>query len=596
MKKIIMILLVLLLPLLSKAKERELDQAMKIAEDFLEKSITRSSDIELRMVWSGSVAETKSSGNNPAFYVFDNVSGPGYVMVSGDDKVIPVLGYSYENNFDADNMPPNLVSWMLELERQIRFVASSSLYSTRTSDSNNIGNVVVKYETAKWDQDAPYNNECPKDGDVRSVAGCLSTAMAIIMRYHKWPDAGQGTIPSYVTSTKGITVPPRSLGTSYDWENMPLVYDNNSTNAQNKAVATLMADCGAAVMMDYTAESSGAVLSYAAQALIKYMKYDKSIVQYSRGGFSDTEWYEKLQNEIKTNGPMLYSGYSADAGHAFVLDGYTDQNYYSLNWGWGGECDGYYVLDALNPDGQGIGGNVAGFNLNQEALFNVAKHHGGTYQDVLSLTFYQNEYGETLGGLDIHDVEPRKGVPFTLTAGLVCNTSFISYIGRVAVVVADASNNIKEELAVQEFSGLNPGYGYVLEDEYTYTINLDIGDQLILVYWNRATNKWEKVRGNPDNGIIDSIPLTDKLRIDESTSFSFNTLTREVSIITKGDVQIVITGPSGEEVGTFLSVLNEPVLLDTSSLAAGKYKVVLTKNDECVELYFVVGQKEVSHE
>lgn len=596
MKRYYILMLLFLLPALCFAEPRGQEQALKIAEEFLGKVQTRASGLELEMVWNGSESRTRSE--SPAFFVFDNVSGPGYVIVSGDDKVIPVLGYSFENDFDTDNMPPHLVSWMDEIENQIRFVSSSSLYKPRSSvESAYMGNVQVKYETAKWNQGAPYNNDCPLDNGSRSVTGCLCTAMAILMKYHEWPDAGQGTIPSYVTSTRKITVPARTLGEPYDWDNMPLIYGSNNSSAQKAAVARLMADCGAAVMMDYTSGSSGAPLIKAASALIEYMKYDKSLVRYSRGYFSDTVWHEMVQEEIRTHGPMLYCGYSQDSGHAFILDGYTDNNYYSLNWGWGGAYDGYFVLDALNPDGQGIGGNASGYNLNQETLFNVSKDRGGAYQDLLTLELYYSDNGTIRGGIEIVGGEQlEKDVPFAMNAGLVTNSAICDYSGKFAVVIADSKNNVKEIIKEYNVSRIEPQSGYVLNSEYTFTCDVAAGDQLILVYWDRISGKWEKIRGNRDNGIIDSIPVVDGLMIDEETSLSFNTVTREISIYTMSNVMVEVVGPEGEEVGSYLTASGEPILLDTSSMAAGRYKITFRREGDYKELYFVIGSKEESHE
>ena len=271
MKRFVLLFLAFMLPLLTMAEGRSRESALEIAENFFGKAMTKSAAPKLDMVWDGSDIMTKSAGSFPAFYVFDNVSGPGFVIVSGDDRVKAVLGYSFESEFDVDDMPPHFISWMQEIENQVRYVRSSSTYSTSASGSDNPGNPVVLYETALWSQGAPYNDLCPYDGAERSVTGCVATAMAIVMKYHEWPDAGVGTIPAYVTDTQKIEVSAIDLGYEYDWDNMLMSYDAGSFAIQNRAVARLMADCGAALQMDYSVSASGALSVFIPRVLSTYM-------------------------------------------------------------------------------------------------------------------------------------------------------------------------------------------------------------------------------------------------------------------------------------------------------------------------------------
>jgi hypothetical protein len=591
MKKYILLFLAFMLPLLSKAEVRSREGALEIAENFFGKAMTKSAAYKLDMIWDGSDIMTKSAGSAPAFYVFDNVSGPGFVVVSGDDRVKAVLGYSFENEFEVDDMPPHFIEWMQEIENQIRYVRSSSTYSTRTSGSDDPGNPVVLYETALWNQSAPYNDYCPYDGAERSVTGCVATAMAIVMKYHEWPDAGVGTIPAYVTDTQKIEVDAIELGYKYDWDNMLMSYNAGSSAAQNRAVARLMADCGAALQMNYSASASGAPSEYIPIVLSTYMKYDKSAVLRYRGLYSYAEWHEIIQTEIKTNGPVLYAGHSDEGGHAFVLDGYTDNQYYHLNWGWGGHFNGYFLLDALNPDGEGIGGSEGGYNFYQSAVFNVAKDHGGRPEECLTLLSYDG-----VNGLESDSEVFEKGVPFYVKTGLMYNASSYDYTGKIGLAVADENNQVKEELLVMEVNDLPSGYGYKFDTDLTYTIDLRVGDRLIAVFWDNETSKWKKIRGNVDYGVVDFIPLTDQYDLGESTSFSFNTKTREIILMTKGDVDFVVIGPSGEQVASVVTVQNEPVVVPTADLPAGRYKMILTKNEEYAEYYVVLGTKEDSHE
>ena len=591
MKRFILPFLAFILPLLSMAEVRSRESAREIAENFFGKAMTKSATPKLDMVWDGSDIMTRAADQAPAFYVFDNVSGPGFVIVSGDDKVNAVLGYSFESELDVNDMPPHFIAWMKEIENQIRYVSSSSEYSSRAAASQDPGTPVIIRETALWNQDSPYNDLCPYDGTSRSVTGCVATAMAIVMKYHEWPDAGVGTIPAYVTDTKKIEVDAIELGYKYDWDNMLMSYAKGGNTAQREAVARLMADCGAALLMNYSSTASGAPSEYIPMALSTYMKYDKSAVLRYRGSYSYDEWHEMIQAEIRDVSPVIYSGFSDDSGHAFVLDGYTENQYYHLNWGWGGYYNGYFLLDALNPEGQGIGGSDGGYEFYHSAIFNVAKDHGGIPVECLTLVSYNG-----VNGLESDNDVFEKGVPFYVKTGLMYNSASYSYTGKIGLVVADENNQVKEELWTGDVHDLPPGYGYQFDMDLIYTIDLRVGDRLIAAYWDNSVGKWEKIRGNADYGVVDFIPLTDQYKLGEATSFSFNTKTREIVLKTKGEVEFVVTGPSGAQVVSVITVQNEPVVIPTADLPAGRYRMTLVKNDEFAEFYVVLGTKEDSHE
>ena len=298
-----------------------------------------------------------------------------------------------------------------------------------------------------------------------------------------------------------------------------------------------------------------------------------------------------IQTEIRTNGPVLYVGCSDEVGHAFVLDGYTDNQYYHLNWGWGRYYNGYFLLDALNPDGEGIGGSEGGYNFYQSAVFNVAKDHGGRPEECFGLVSFDG-----VNGLESDSESFEKGVPFYVKTGLMHNSASSYYTGKIGLAVADENNQVKEELWILNVEDLPPGHGYRNDTYLTYTIDLKVGDRLIAVFWDNETGKWKKIRGNADYGVVDFIPLTDQFDLGESTSFSFNTKTREIVLITKADVEFVVIGPSGEQVSSVVTVQNEPVVVPTADLPAGRYKMTLAKNEEYAEFYVVLGTKEDGHE
>lgn len=567
------------------SEEISLDKARQIAESFFDsRPLTRSvSSVDLKMVWDGSAPNVKSGSEAPPFYVFDNASGPGFVIVAGDDAAKQILGYSFENEFVSENMPSNIKGWMDGIAKSV-YMARENPAAYKTLPAST-GDVVLKLETAKWNQDAPYNNLCPLDGTKRSVTGCVATAVAICMRYHEWPDAGTGTIPAYVTSTKKISVPSITLGYEYDWDNMPLKYSRfGNTEAEKQAVARLMADCGAMLEMDYTADASGAWTEQIPVKMHQYMKYDLSAGSYSRGVYSDEEWHLMLQKELNENGPVIYSGSTEDVGHAFILDGYTTENYYSLNWGWGGSCDGYFTLDALNPVNQGIGGSEGAFSRYQSAILNVKKEQGGRPEVRAVYAVYNNVYGLEA---DRESFEP--GVPFKIATGLMVNASSMDYTGYIGFAVADRNMEVKELIGRFEVQNLPPNYGYYFRElELKFSEELNVGDQLIGVIWDEANSRWQQILGDKTQGIVDAIPLCAAFTIEESTSFEYSSMTKCIRIKVMAGVDVKVMDSSGSPVDVVSRQSEEEYLIDTSSMKSGRYCLALSNERDFKEMYFVI--------
>ena len=368
------------------------EQAHALATDFFKTNVqTRSTAAspQLQLVWDGEDANTRSAGNLPAFYVFNSTDQKGFVIIAGDDVVMPVLGYSFTNSFVVDGMPSNLKSWMNGLKEQINEARETGLNTSdvvyeawRGVSDMTTGDVVKQYQTAEWDQESPYNTLCPKIEGTQTVTGCVATAISILMRYHQCPNAGTGTLPAYsyealVSGAKiHQNVSGRTLGHTYAWNDMPLQYDRNSSEISKNEVATLMYDCGVMAQSQFniaSAGGTGASTLTAVHGLAEYMNYNKSMLCLRREWYSDAEWIQMLENEIMTVGPVLYGGATlSNEGHQFILDGYTTEDYFRVNWGWSGYSNGYFLISALNPNNQGAGGSTGGgFVANQDALFGL---------------------------------------------------------------------------------------------------------------------------------------------------------------------------------------------------------------------------------
>ena len=319
------------------------------------------------------LAPRKGAVANEPFYVFDRGNNEGYVIASGDDQTIDVLGYTTEGTFDYEQLPPQLKDLLEVYSRQIAAIQAGAPVQKLPASHPK----VEQFMTCKWSQGAPYNNLCPLDGGSRSVTGCVATAMAQILYYNreKSVDETQAAIPGYTTWTKGINVPGISAGAPIDWVNMKDTY-SSASELQKQAVAQLMLYCGVSVQMDYTNSSSGAQIYEVVTACKNYFGYGNSLKYIEHPGNED-DWDKTIYSELAAGRPVYLGGYNTSAGHAFLTCGYENQRYY-INWGWGGQSDGFYYLTNLTPgDGQGIGGSADGYNSGRTAIIGFEPENFG---------------------------------------------------------------------------------------------------------------------------------------------------------------------------------------------------------------------------
>lgn len=336
-------------------------------------------------------------------HVFD-INGTGFVIIAGDDCVMPVLAYSFHNTFPAE-LNPEVGYWLQGYNDQIGATAKTGLpthsqwadlttegkdYSTPKDLSN-----IPAMLTTKWDQGDPYNLLCPYDSSrhARTVVGCVATAMAQIMKYWNYPSCGEGShsySPENWRSDYDFgTLSADFANTTYLWQFMPNTLSAYSPAHQKNAVATLSYHCGVAVEMMY-GPSSGAYSSCgywtpacATNAFWQYFKYDSALYHADRYAYADSEWVALIDHELAEGHPIYYSGHDTTGGHAFVLDGADLEGRYHFNWGWAGYGDGFYTIDDLSPRSGGAGGNATyTFNLDQGAIFGIKPARVETFDTV----------------------------------------------------------------------------------------------------------------------------------------------------------------------------------------------------------------------
>ena len=301
--------------------------------------------------------QTTESGAN-ALYVF-NFEG-GYMIMAADDVAQPILAFGEEGSFDVNNIPDGLAYYLRHYARQIEYAVTNNMtatpeiaeqweqirrYGVIRSERSTRGDVAPLIST-NWNQDSPFNAYCPTGQGGpggRAYAGCVATAMSMVMKRWNWPDHGQGshsyTPSGYATQTVDFE------NAYYQWNNMP----NNVNNSNYQAIALLMYHCGVAVDMQYGPQGSGAHSQDVPDAIFNYFRYTKSANRLDRDLYTRNEWEEILISNLQEGFPMYYSGAEGNSGHAFVCCGYreSDRKFY-FNWGWSGFNNNYFAIDALN--------------------------------------------------------------------------------------------------------------------------------------------------------------------------------------------------------------------------------------------------------
>lgn len=298
----------------------------------------------------------------------------GFAVISADDLVPEVLGVSTSEYSEGRNA--NFQWWLNATNDVINYAVQNNIQLTTTKpDPSLYPSEVEPLLTTKWDQETPYNNMCPTYfGSTKCLTGCVATAMAQVLNYHKMPEHGEGTRTIYY---RGQAVTANFGSDYYDWDNMLDDYSVVSYNQeQADAVAMLIRDCGVAADMEYGGpeEGSGAYSQDAAEGLRKYFGYEEAQC-LERDNYSEAAWMDIVYRELSENGPMYYGGadLSINSGHAFVLHGYRADGKVYVNWGWSGEDDGYYDIALLNP-------SYYKFNYQQDMITGVKSNARSRYR------------------------------------------------------------------------------------------------------------------------------------------------------------------------------------------------------------------------
>lgn len=402
------------------------------------------------------LVHTMERSGIPTLYFF-SCGSDGYAVLPASDRTgATVLGYA-DGTFNPDSLPDNLRWWLGQYSAEIYLLENSP---TASAD---VGPVAIEERDAieplmatRWNQTDPYNLFCPLVDGTRCPVGCVASAMAQVMKKWNYPQKGTGS-NTYYSTAAGTDLTVDFSQTAFDWQLMADTYDSSASEEARNAVATLMYSCAVAVEMHFTPVASTSSYTMATQALVRYFGYDKGLRNLSRNYFELADWMTLIYDELAAGRPVLYGGSNDEGGHAFVCDGYRSDGYFHINWGWGGYSDGYFLLTALNPVDQGIGGSVGGYNLNQYVIVGIRPAvEGSEYIPVLEFmsdfTVGSHDY-ERASGVTVSFSDPEKIYNMsTEEIEIYPGVELTDADGKVTYIAADSSVTLPKGYGLSSYS------------------------------------------------------------------------------------------------------------------------------------------------
>lgn len=519
MKRKTFLLICLLVTMLVSAGNVTTEQAEQIATQFLNKHRPTGMRKNMKMVQKQSLSSNVAT-DATAYYVFNVGSNEGFVMVSGSDLAPQVLAYADHGSFEKESIPTNMQAWLQGYADQIAYLEQTNgkYEAPRLKVQRN---AVTPLLQSTWGQDDYYNYKCPVDPETgyRCVTGCVATALAQVINYYKYPSQTIAPIPAYTTETKQISMPEIGI-TTIDWNNMLDSYNSSATTAQKNAVAQLMLLCGQAVEMDYdnaiTANGSGADTKDDVKALQKYFGYDKTVRVMERNAFSTSAWESLLYNEVADGRPILFGGTSSGGGHSFVIDGYSSDGLFHVNWGWEGQSDGYFAISVLNPfnnTSTGSSSSSDGFSFNQRAIVGIQHGTGEVIPELFTIIDITNS-GEA-SYTRTSTSEDFSGISITTT---VVNKTSDTHEFHLGLALYNSNDEPEKILFFGNYNNVNFGEvpnGAGADFEFTdISFGADLSDgvyYIVPVSASENSQEWEPCWGSNVNRIkatINSNTLT----------------------------------------------------------------------------------------
>ena len=457
--------------------------ALQIGQSFMNAKIGHKTDIKLNLVYTATTSEAVD------YYVFNNGGDNGFVIVAGDDRVKPILAYSTSGCFNPNDIADGFMFTLNTFSHEIQYIRENNIEATADIDSewesvaatgyinkvNKSRAVVGPLLPTIWHQNYPYNSQCPEDEEGHGghvYAGCVATAMAQVMRFWNWPPQGTG---SHTYHPDGYEQQTANFGeTEYHFELMPTAIDSTSSEEDIFYIAQFQHHCGIAVDMQYSGHGSGAYSFDVPPALRNYFRYTcddgETLSFWGMYWYSIEEWIQMLKDAGLSEGmPLYYSGSddSGAGGHAFVCDGYDENDYFHFNWGWSGKDDAWCPIGALNT-------TKYAFNDSNSFVGHIKPNTTEYYLRPENFTEYEIVENEDLASVTINWTNPMNdlnGQPLTTVD---------VHITRNEEIICNITENAGMPMTFTD-SDLEPGrYVYTIIAENDYGFNERVCETLLI--------------------------------------------------------------------------------------------------------------------
>lgn len=485
-KSLLTVFLILLAAAQLAAAPRPEQEARQLAETFFKEAcaVQKRNGVQLTLTATSDVLRTtdkRSATNDAAWYAYNNAAG-GFVIVSGDDRMPDILGYSLDNPFATTGMPDNLravLTAYADLADRPETEKTTGTVYQAASASTYPESIAPLLGDISFGQGEPYNNLCPTIDGEHCLTGCVATTMASIATYYKYPTKGTG-IRQYSSETNGLHCSFDYDNTTFDWDNILHTYAEGDYNdAQANAVANLMLACGVASQMDYSLVFSGAYDIDALTGMAENMGYNPYMLNQRRAMYSSTEWMNIIKGQLSAGQPLYYSGSDPQrGGHAFVLDGYDSDDRVHINWGWNGMSNGYFDILTLDPYGEAAeDGTASGFFMVQSMISGIAP---------------ADRQGEPTSLFSCAELQLDPDRQMAYAYGIYnCGYTFNGQLALVA-----EKDGVQTQISIPTQMQLAPNYGY---DMYYQRYSLSpLGAGTYTVYWASRANgeeRWSRARG-----------------------------------------------------------------------------------------------------
>ena len=519
----------------------------------------------LTMLMENRVAVASTSSSTPAYYMFNGNEG-GFVIVSGDDALIPVLGYSMTGRIDAGNIPCNMQAWLEEVSEAVRTVRSDV---TRKSfaevapgweerEENTAGRHIMRAGTPVkmldlplWSQEHPYNWYCAtfykfvSSETQKSVTGCVSTAMSMVMRYYEWPPCGHGTLPDYdmpfyINDDYDyimVHMEGHELGHEYKWSQMSMddvsSYNTSTISDANKQIARLMYDCGIMMQSEYSYWlGTGAQSEMIPEMMIRYMYYQDCAEYVDKSSYTSDGWLSLIKGQLDQDMPVLYGSTArgGDGGHQYVVTGYDSDNKLYVNWGWGGECNGFFAVTGFRPDGTDLTANhCAIINLIPDKSYTPVPHETKEPTsvkrtlDVPSGVYLKSgkSGSAVFNGVELESGTIGNGSTFKMKAGILTNPTSQTITGNYRFDRYDYQDKFKKTIGTVSGSvSIAGGKTTTISGVSCSTDEVNVGDRVYLVKVSGRSS--EKVDVYPDGITLAYYPMVPYYFVDAETNRVFN--------------------------------------------------------------------------